>query len=86
MPMPTAKDGKLALPVIASPLPIVSGPDLVIEQCKAGKGKQGPKRWLDVWGAGHSVSGVTGIPSVAELVAATAREYEGARLETAKLF
>jgi nitronate monooxygenase len=50
-----------------------------------GKDKQGPKRWLDVWGAGHSVSGVTGIPSVAELVAATAREYEGARRETAKL-
>ncbi|AOY95465.1 hypothetical protein BKK79_27285 [Cupriavidus sp. USMAA2-4] len=51
-----------------------------------GKGKHGPKRWLDGRGAGHSASGVTGIPSVAELVAATAREYEGARRETAKLF
>ncbi|AOY95464.1 hypothetical protein BKK79_27280 [Cupriavidus sp. USMAA2-4] len=36
MPMPTTLDGKLALPVIASPLFIVSGPDLVIEQCTAG--------------------------------------------------
>ncbi|NDZ17768.1 2-nitropropane dioxygenase [Variovorax sp. WS11] len=50
-----------------------------------GTGSQGPKRWLDVWGAGHSVSGVTNIPSVAQLVSATAREYEQARSETARL-
>lgn len=35
MPLPTPFD-RLRLPVIASPLFIVSGPDLVIAQCKAG--------------------------------------------------
>jgi nitronate monooxygenase len=34
-----------------------------------------PKRWKDIWSAGHSVSGVADIPSVVELVERTAREY-----------
>jgi nitronate monooxygenase len=38
-----------------------------------------PKRWKDIWSAGHSVSGVTDIPSVAELVARTRAEYDAAR-------
>jgi nitronate monooxygenase len=50
-----------------------------------GTDKGGPKRWLDVWGAGHSVSGVTGIPTVSELVEVTAREYAFARTETARM-
>jgi nitronate monooxygenase len=33
------------------------------------------KRWKDIWSAGHSVSGVADIPSVAELVERTAAEY-----------
>src|SRR4051794_22365382 len=37
-----------------------------------------PKRWRDVWSAGHATSGVTDIPSVAVLVARTAEEYGGA--------
>ncbi|MGJ5023799.1 NAD(P)H-dependent flavin oxidoreductase [Bradyrhizobium oligotrophicum] len=37
-----------------------------------------PKRWRDIWSAGHATSGVTDIPSVAELVARTADEYMGA--------
>jgi nitronate monooxygenase len=36
MPLPRLLQDTLALPVIASPMFIVSGPDLVIEQCKAG--------------------------------------------------
>lgn len=36
MPLPASLDGKLDLPVVGSPLFIVSGPDLVIAQCKAG--------------------------------------------------
>lgn len=28
-----------------------------------------PRRWRDVWSAGHSVSGVQGVPSVADLIA-----------------
>lgn len=36
MALPPVLAGKLALPVIASPLFIISNPDLVIAQCKAG--------------------------------------------------
>jgi nitronate monooxygenase len=36
------------------------------------------KRWKDIWSAGHSVSGVTGISSVAELVNQTFAEYQRA--------
>jgi nitronate monooxygenase len=34
-----------------------------------------PQRWKDVWSAGHSVSGVGGIPSVARLVERLQLEY-----------
>lgn len=34
-----------------------------------------PKRWKDIWSAGHSVSGVTDIPTVAALVERTRAEY-----------
>ena len=36
MPLPKVFEGRLRLPVIGSPLFIVSGPELVIAQCKAG--------------------------------------------------
>jgi len=36
MSMPALFKGRLSIPVIASPMFIVSGPDLVIAQCKAG--------------------------------------------------
>src|SRR5512135_3350923 len=36
MPLPALLDGKLSLPVIGSPMFIVSTPELVIAQCKAG--------------------------------------------------
>jgi nitronate monooxygenase len=35
-----------------------------------------PKRWKDTWSAGHSVSGVKDVPSVAELVVRLVGEYE----------
>jgi nitronate monooxygenase len=41
-----------------------------------------PKRWRDIWSAGHSVSGVRSVPTVAELVDQLAREYALARQET----
>ena len=37
-----------------------------------------PARWADIWSAGHSVSGVDGAPSVAELVAFVKRGYDEA--------
>ncbi|MBB3972354.1 NAD(P)H-dependent flavin oxidoreductase [Hansschlegelia beijingensis] len=36
MPLPPILQGRLSLPVIGAPMFIVSGPDLVIAQCKAG--------------------------------------------------
>lgn len=37
-----------------------------------------PTRWRDIWSAGHSVSGVDQVQSVADLVAQTAAEYVAA--------
>jgi nitronate monooxygenase len=37
-----------------------------------------PKRWKDIWSAGHSTSGVTEVLAVDELVARTAAEYREA--------
>ena len=39
----------------------------------------GTKRWKDIWSAGHSVSGVADVPTVAQLVERTAAEYDAAR-------
>lgn len=35
----------------------------------------GPKRWQDIWSAGHSVSGVGAVLPVAELIETTRQEY-----------
>jgi nitronate monooxygenase len=45
----------------------------------------GVKRWRDTWSAGHSVSGVTSIPTVHELIAQTFEEYAAARQATRRL-
>jgi len=45
-------------------------------------GMDGPRRYKDIWSAGHSVSGVTRVQSAAELIAQTLREYEDARQRT----
>jgi nitronate monooxygenase len=39
-----------------------------------------PRRWRDIWSAGHSVSGVDRVMPVAELVARTRAEYEAAKI------
>jgi nitronate monooxygenase len=39
-----------------------------------------PTRWRDIWSAGHSVSGVDAVRSVADLVARTRTEYQSARV------
>ena len=38
-----------------------------------------PKRWKDIWSAGHTVSGVSAVKTTAELVAEIADEYAAAR-------
>lgn len=36
-----------------------------------------PKRWRDIWSAGHSTSGITNVVSVNELVTQTSSEFHG---------
>src|SRR5882762_4567052 len=43
-----------------------------------GARENNPKRWRDIWSAGHSVSGVTEVLPVDELVARTLAEYRDA--------
>ncbi|WP_439687167.1 2-nitropropane dioxygenase [Cupriavidus oxalaticus] len=50
-----------------------------------GREANGPKRWVDIWSAGHSVSGVDRVVPVDELVDVLAGEYARARAQTAKL-
>ena len=40
-----------------------------------GAGATGPRRWTDIWSAGHSVSGVRGIMPVAAVVEQVAAEF-----------
>ena len=40
-----------------------------------------PRRWRDIWSAGHSVSSVTEIPTVSRLVEAIEAEYKASRPE-----
>ena len=47
-----------------------------------GSGANGPRRWRDVWSAGHSISGVTGVMSAAELIEQMTQEYEAAKRAT----
>ena len=43
-----------------------------------GARESSPKRWKDIWSAGHAVSGVTEVLSVDEMVARTLAEYRAA--------
>lgn len=66
-------------------LPTNMSEERAAELYGGGNGNKGPKRWVDIWSAGHSVSGVAGVPTVAELVTQTAQEYARAQSETAAL-
>src|SRR5271155_881293 len=46
---------------------------------------EGPRRYKDIWSAGHSISGVTRIQSAAELVQQTFEEYQDARNRTNRM-
>lgn len=47
--------------------------------------RPGPRRYKDIWSAGHSVSGVARVQSAAELIAQTWQEYQAARAHTASM-
>ena len=42
-----------------------------------------PKRWRDIWSAGHSTSGVTDVPSAEGLIARTIDEYRASDVQRA---
>jgi nitronate monooxygenase len=46
---------------------------------------RGPKRWVDLWSAGHTVGAVGASPPVAELVDTIAAEYAAAQRATREL-
>jgi nitronate monooxygenase len=50
----------------------------------SGNGAVGPRRYRDIWSAGHSVSGVRDVPAVADLVNRLAAEYARARAASAE--
>jgi nitronate monooxygenase len=61
-------------------------PRVSIEEAARNFGSTGemnrPRRYKDIWSAGHSVSGVRRVQSAAELIEETLREYEEARRRT----
>ena len=60
-------------------LPVRGAIDIAKDINAAERDKPDAKRWKDIWSAGRSVSGVSDIPSVAELVERTEAEYRSAR-------
>lgn len=48
-----------------------------------GQNAEGPRRWVDIWSAGHSVSGVSAVQSAQEIIDQTIQEYLAAQRETA---
>ena len=46
------------------------------ERYGPGAAAPGPRRWTDIWSAGHSVSGVAALQSVREIVDQTRAEFE----------
>lgn len=48
-------------------------------------GMNGPRRYKDIWSAGHSVSGVTRVQSAADLIEETLAEYREARKHTSQI-
>jgi len=54
-------------------------PDPDVARALFGPEGDGPRRWRDIWSAGHSVSGVLGVPSVEELVGRLSSEYAAER-------
>lgn len=58
-------------------LPERGGIDIV-KDIDIGARENNPKRWRDIWSAGHSVSGIENIVPVAKLVATTAAEFRAA--------
>jgi nitronate monooxygenase len=62
-------------------LPVRGAIDISKDINAAEREKPDAKRWKDIWSAGHSVSGVADVPSVAELIERTKAEYDAASVQ-----
>ena len=60
-------------------LPVRGKIDISKDINAAERDRPDARRWKDIWSAGHSVSGVADVPTVAELIERTAGEYQAAR-------
>ncbi len=60
-------------------LPMRGAIDIAKDINAAERDKPDARRWKDIWSAGHAVSGVADVPSVADLVDRTAAEYTAAK-------
>ena len=60
-------------------LPVRGAIDIAKDINAAERERPDARRWKDIWSAGHAVSGVADVPSVADLVARTEAEYRAAR-------
>lgn len=60
-------------------LPARGAIDIAKDINAAERARPDAKRWKDIWSAGHAVSGVADVPSVADLVTRTEAEYRAAR-------
>ena len=61
-------------------LPVRGAIDIAKDINAAERDKPDARRWKDIWSAGHSVSGVVDVPTVAELVERTAAEYASVQM------
>lgn len=59
-------------------LPARGAIDIAKDISVEGRDANRPKRWQDIWSAGHSVSGVSAVMSVADVIAQTEREFRSA--------
>ena len=62
-------------------LPVRGAIDIAKDINVSEREKPDAKRWKDIWSAGHSVSGVADVPSVAELIERTKAEYDAASVQ-----
>ena len=62
-------------------LPVRGAIDIAKDINASERDKPDAKRWKDIWSAGHSVSGVADVPSVAELIERTKAEYDAASVQ-----
>jgi nitronate monooxygenase len=62
-------------------LPVRGSIDIAKDINASERDRPDAKRWKDIWSAGHSVSGVADVPSVAELIERTKAEYDAASVQ-----